>query len=243
MGFVHTQKGPVDVPQHPLQDESVTDETNWRKGATTFAQSFTVKLLKNNPECSDALPCLSVKFHTWSKVHWTWFFLSGGLPTRSRGSGKTEKYWRWTFQSHLGSRHNNCMFGTSDAAYWFPTHNIPQVDHHVHVRGPGFKLPLPGGECWQGHHHQERPIQLVLVEQVGQEGDGLDGLSKTHLIGKDNTVAPEEHNYRLLILHMYKCNVYIYCFWIYNTAQLKYCWFSGCYLHQEWASQLSPSNW
>ena len=29
------------------------------------------------------------------------------------------------------------------------------------------------------------------MEHVGQEGDGLDGLSQSHLIGKDNTVAPK----------------------------------------------------
>lgn len=31
----------------------------------------------------------------------------------------------------------------------------------------------------------------MLVKQVGQEGDGLDGLSQSHLIGEDNTIAPE----------------------------------------------------
>lgn len=32
----------------------------------------------------------------------------------------------------------------------------------------------------------------MLVEQVRQEGDGLDGLSQSHLISEDNTIAPEE---------------------------------------------------
>lgn len=32
----------------------------------------------------------------------------------------------------------------------------------------------------------------MLVEQVRQEGDRLDGLPQSHLISKDNTVAPEE---------------------------------------------------
>lgn len=32
----------------------------------------------------------------------------------------------------------------------------------------------------------------MLMEQVRQEGDGLDGLSQSHFISEDNTIAPEE---------------------------------------------------
>lgn len=31
----------------------------------------------------------------------------------------------------------------------------------------------------------------MLVKQVRQEGDGLDGLSKPHLISEDDAIAPE----------------------------------------------------
>lgn len=34
----------------------------------------------------------------------------------------------------------------------------------------------------------------MLVEQVGQERDGLDGFSQSHLISEDNTIAPEKEN-------------------------------------------------
>lgn len=77
--------------------------------------------------------------------------------------------------------------------YRFPAHHVSQVDHHVHVGGPGVKLSLPGGEGGQGHHYQRGPIQLVLVEHVGQERDGLDGFPQTHLISQDHTIAPEKH--------------------------------------------------
>lgn len=72
----------------------------------------------------------------------------------------------------------------------FPAHDVAQVDHHVHVRSPGVKLPLPGGQRGQRHHHQKGSVELMLVEQVGQEGDGLDGLPQPHLIGQDDAVAP-----------------------------------------------------
>lgn len=32
----------------------------------------------------------------------------------------------------------------------------------------------------------------MMMKHVGQERDGLDGLSQSHLISKYNTVAPEE---------------------------------------------------
>lgn len=64
-----------------------------------------------------------------------------------------------------------------ESAYRFSAHDVAEIDNHVHVWGPGLKLSLPGGERGQRHHQHEGPIQLVLVEQVWQEGDGLDGLS------------------------------------------------------------------
>lgn len=94
----------------------------------------------------------------------------------------------------------------------FPAHDITEVDHHVHVRSPGVKLPLPGGECRQRDHQQEGPVQLVLVEQVGQEGDGLDGLPQTHLVSKDYTIAPEDENVEKHVVtkgfwHLHICEV------------------------------------
>lgn len=34
----------------------------------------------------------------------------------------------------------------------------------------------------------------MLVKQVGQEGDGLDGLTKPHFISEDNAIAPEDED-------------------------------------------------
>lgn len=76
--------------------------------------------------------------------------------------------------------------------YCFSAHDVPEVDDYIHVRCPGVKLPLPGGECGQRHHNQEGSIELMLVEEIGQKGDGLDGLPQSHLVSKYNTVAPEE---------------------------------------------------
>lgn len=36
----------------------------------------------------------------------------------------------------------------ADSTYRFPAHDVTEVDDHVHVWGPGLKLPLPGGERW-----------------------------------------------------------------------------------------------
>lgn len=80
----------------------------------------------------------------------------------------------------------------ADSTNRFPAHDISEINNHVHIRGPRVKLPLPGGECGQRHHQEEGAIQLMLVKQVGQEGDGLDGLSEPHLISKDNTVASKD---------------------------------------------------
>ena len=43
----------------------------------------------------------------------------------------------------------------------------------------------------------------MLVEQVEQEGNGLDGLSEPHLISEDNTVAPEDWGWEKGILSLF----------------------------------------
>lgn len=40
----------------------------------------------------------------------------------------------------------------SNSTYYFPAHDVAKVDHHIHVRGPGVELPLPGSERGQRHH-------------------------------------------------------------------------------------------
>jgi len=69
--------------------------------------------------------------------------------------------------------------------------DVSEVDDHVYHGSPQVDLPLPGGQRGQGHHQQEGPEQLVLVEQVAEEANGLDGLAQAHLVGQDATVASE----------------------------------------------------
>ena len=49
----------------------------------------------------------------------------------------------------------------------------------VDVRRPGGELLLPGSHGGQRHHHQHRTLERVHVEEVLEEGDGLDGLTET----------------------------------------------------------------
>lgn len=79
----------------------------------------------------------------------------------------------------------------SGDTYHAPAANIAQIDHHVHLGGPQLDLPLPGGESGERHHQQEWPVKLVVIEQVVQEADGLNGFSKAHLICKDAAVSPD----------------------------------------------------
>lgn len=61
------------------------------------------------------------------------------------------------------------------------------VDHHVEL-GPGAELPLPVGDGGERSDDQEWPFDALQVDLV-EERDGLDGLSKTHLVSQD-TVSP-----------------------------------------------------
>lgn len=73
-----------------------------------------------------------------------------------------------------------CTFSVNPAswavAYSVPAHLISDIDDHIDLRGPDLKLPLPRGQRRQGHHDHEGAVQLVLMEEVGEERDGLDGL-------------------------------------------------------------------
>lgn len=75
------------------------------------------------------------------------------------------------------------------AIYHVPAADVSQVDHHVHLRGPQVDLPLPGRQRGERHDQQEGSVQLVLVEQVVEEADRLDGFAQTHLVSQDAAVA------------------------------------------------------
>ncbi len=58
-------------------------------------------------------------------------------------------------------------------------------DEHVDIRGPLGELPLPVVQGRLGHDDQVRARDSHDVAQVAQEGDGLQGLAQTHLVGKN----------------------------------------------------------
>lgn len=71
---------------------------------------------------------------------------------------------------HTGTLHK-AMIHTDNQLhlYRLSAQNIPQVDHNVHVGSPSTELALPGSKCGEWHNQEERPIQLVLMKQVGKE--------------------------------------------------------------------------
>lgn len=75
----------------------------------------------------------------------------------------------------------------------------------------------------------------MLVKQVGEEGDGLDGLSKPHLISKDNTVASKNEKKK-----NGDCLTLPNLLHTWSPQKLAV---TFIYLHQEWANQLTPSSW
>lgn len=59
-------------------------------------------------------------------------------------AGSLNQLWRYH------SDKNNPL--QTSPTYGFPAHDVTEVDHHIHVWGPGVELPLPGGERGQRHH-------------------------------------------------------------------------------------------
>ena len=70
------------------------------------------------------------------------------------------------------------------------TGHVPDVGEHVHVGGPLGELVLPRVQGGQGDHHEIRAVQLEPVEEVVEEGDGLNGLAEAHLVCEDHAVPP-----------------------------------------------------
>ena len=61
------------------------------------------------------------------------------------------------------------------------------VHDHVHVR-PHLKLPLPVTDSGERNNHKVWSFHAEVFDFL-QEGNGLDGFSEAHFIGKD-TVLP-----------------------------------------------------
>ena len=64
--------------------------------------------------------------------------------------------------------------------------DVPQVDNSVNLRGPLFKLSLPGWHGGEGDHQEKGAVQRMLMVETVEEGNCLNRLSKTHLIRKDH---------------------------------------------------------
>ena len=52
-------------------------------------------------------------------------------------------------------------------------------------RRPARKLVHPVGESGERHDDEERSVDLLLLHQIGDERNGLDGLAEAHLVGQD----------------------------------------------------------
>ena len=66
-----------------------------------------------------------------------------------------------------------------ELSYNLPRLAAPVVADGVYLWRPGGEFLLPGRHGGQGHHHQHRTFERVDVEQILEEGDGLDGLAET----------------------------------------------------------------
>jgi hypothetical protein len=69
----------------------------------------------------------------------------------------------------------------------FPRLTFTLIHEDGYLWQPQLKLSFPVVDRRQGHCDQERPRNLVDEEELGDEGNCLNGFSKAHLIGKDDT--------------------------------------------------------
>ena len=63
------------------------------------------------------------------------------------------------------------------------TDDISYIHNQVVPGCPLLKLPVPGWHGGERHDQEEGAIQLVVVREIVKEGNGLNGLPQTHLIG------------------------------------------------------------
>ena len=76
------------------------------------------------------------------------------------------------------------------APHHTPAGHIPYIHYQVDFWGPELKLSLPCRQGGQGDDQKERTIEKMDVEEAGDEGNCLDGLTQTHLVCKDYRVIP-----------------------------------------------------
>ena len=68
-------------------------------------------------------------------------------------------------------------------------------DDAIHV-GPSFNLPSPLLNGAHGCDDQERTTIALLLEEVVQDTDALDGFAQTHFVGEDRVAALEPTEYQ-----------------------------------------------
>ena len=74
-------------------------------------------------------------------------------------------------------------------AYCLTCHRVPIVDDHVDLGRPLFELLLPGGHGGEGHADEHGALKGVVVPEVLEEADGLDGLAQAHLVCQNKAVV------------------------------------------------------
>ena len=57
------------------------------------------------------------------------------------------------------------------------TGGISDIHYDIHLWSPEVALSLPGHDGGERHNHQKGAVEAVGVEEVRQEGDGLNGLA------------------------------------------------------------------
>ena len=82
--------------------------------------------------------------------------------------------------------------------------DITKIDYDVNLWSPNLKLSLPGRHGGERDNQKEGAKELVLVVEPVKEGDGLNRLTKTHLVGKDHRVIPEGKQ-KWIIVHVLSC--------------------------------------
>ena len=63
------------------------------------------------------------------------------------------------------------------------------VHNIVDVRSPEVEGIGPGGHSGEGHNHNEWTVLSSVMSQPVHEGDSLNGLAQSHLVGEDDIVA------------------------------------------------------
>jgi len=73
--------------------------------------------------------------------------------------------------------------------YHTATVTVSDVNNDIDCGRPRLELFLPCDNGRERDNDEERTVDVVRVHEHGQERDGLDGLSETHLIGENCTVV------------------------------------------------------